>query len=386
MCLSAFPRQVQPAHAAGATTGQVRATTAAGRATTVIDATAVPGLIEYGAATTFTACLHAVNGFDLCSPGRVLTLWRYDYWATPPAASQIGTMTYDAATDHYGVATRLYRNAVLSVRYTGDASLTAASAEETVACRARMPVIRAPRSAYTDRGFTVRGLMSPRHVGSTRIEAFRLADGGWSLGRLALAPNTRAGDFTVYSRIMSLPTTGLWRIRARHEDADHARTYSPWVYVTAFLSPDAIRFPVAGQHWFTDTWGAPRSGGRVHQGTDIFAAHGTPCVAVLPGTVRTRTGGLGGLAIWLTARDGKEYYYAHLSRFAVRGGSVRAGQVIGYVGETGNATTPHLHFGMTVGGTWVNPYKMLVSADRASAQTMDRRLAPTWGSDPQPWP
>lgn len=124
--------------------------------------------------------------------------------------------------------------------------------------------------------------------------------------------------------------------------------------------------PVDGFSTFTDTWGAPRSGGRSHQGVDMLAARGTPTVAIEAGTIRRMgNGGLGGITIWLTGSTGDEYYYAHLDDWAPGlsvGQSVAAGELIGYVGSTGNASyaVPHLHFEFHPGGgSAINPYPLV---------------------------
>ena len=118
--------------------------------------------------------------------------------------------------------------------------------------------------------------------------------------------------------------------------------------------------PVRGASWFIDTWGAPRSGGRTHKGVDMSAAYGTPLVAMNSGTVRLNWHSAGGRQVYLTSGDGNFYYYAHLSDYAAglsTGSRVDRGQVIGYVGTTGNASTAHLHLGLgVIGGTLVNPY------------------------------
>ena len=115
--------------------------------------------------------------------------------------------------------------------------------------------------------------------------------------------------------------------------------------------------PVAGPNAFGDTWGAPRSGGRTHKGVDMMSPFGTPVVAVVAGSVAMKTNTLGGNTIWLVGSDGNSYYYAHLSSWEGGARSVSAGEVIGYVGHTGDTTANHLHFEIHPGGgAAVNPY------------------------------
>lgn len=122
--------------------------------------------------------------------------------------------------------------------------------------------------------------------------------------------------------------------------------------------------PVPGAK-LTDSWGNPRSGGRTHEGIDIFAPKGTPVIATIGGKV-TKVGyeGLGGNRVGVTDGLGRYHYYAHLSSYsdnAVVNKVVKAGDVLGYVGDTGNAkgTSPHLHYGVYVGGNAINPYPLL---------------------------
>jgi murein DD-endopeptidase MepM/ murein hydrolase activator NlpD len=149
---------------------------------------------------------------------------------------------------------------------------------------------------------------------------------------------------------------------------------------------DGFVFPVAGPVEFIDSWGYPRMMGSPsahwHQGTDIFATAGTPLVASENGVLeRVGNASLGGIKLWVVGESGNEYYYAHLSAFAegvVEGKRVRAGEVIGYVGDTGNArgTSPHLHFEIHPDGLGpANPYPLLKAA--YGARPMARAIAPT---------
>jgi peptidoglycan LD-endopeptidase LytH len=125
----------------------------------------------------------------------------------------------------------------------------------------------------------------------------------------------------------------------------------------------------AGRFHFRDTWGAPRSGGRSHKGTDVFAAMGEPVLAVTDGTIaRHSNGGLGGISVYLQGDDGNLYYYTHLQSIDANGAvgrRVQGGEVIAYNGDTGNARggAPHVHFEVKPGGgASINPYPWLAAA------------------------
>jgi murein DD-endopeptidase MepM/ murein hydrolase activator NlpD len=122
------------------------------------------------------------------------------------------------------------------------------------------------------------------------------------------------------------------------------------------------RCPVAGPNSFVDSFGWPRSGGRTHEGIDLIAAPGTPVVASHAGVVSQSSSYLGGIQAYVRAPSGSYTFYAHLSGFATSAGvSVSAGTQIGYVGSTGNAGVPHLHFEYHPGGGGaVNPYPDLL--------------------------
>lgn len=125
-------------------------------------------------------------------------------------------------------------------------------------------------------------------------------------------------------------------------------------------------YPLAGPSTFTDDWLAPRAGGRYHEGIDLFAARGTPVVAVADGTLfRVGYSGISGNRLWLRDAAGTEFFYAHLDAYAPaarEGALVSRGTVIGYNGDTGDAkgTPPHVHFQIHPGGGGpVRPYPIV---------------------------
>jgi len=146
--------------------------------------------------------------------------------------------------------------------------------------------------------------------------------------------------------------------------------------VVETLRARSLLVPVEGisPSQLRDTYNAARSGGRVHDAIDIHAPRGTPVLAVADGMViKLHYGARGGKSLYQIDEDGRtRYYYAHLDRYAVgvnEGVRVARGQVIGYVGDTGNAQPGdyHLHFAIAIlndlsrwwGGTNVNPYDVL---------------------------
>ena len=126
-------------------------------------------------------------------------------------------------------------------------------------------------------------------------------------------------------------------------------------------------FPVAGMADYSDDWWQARFGPpfHLHEGTDIFGARGTPVRAPFDGVVRFEDGGLGGKGAYVTTPDGTYYYMAHLEGFAKKlsnGSKVKQGEVIAYLGDSGNARggTPHVHFEIHPrGGAAVNPKPIL---------------------------
>lgn len=208
--------------------------------------------------------------------------------------------------------------------------------------------------------------------GELRRRGLKLAVDG------AFGPATKKAVKKVQKRLNLRPTgvanRGLMKrlgLRARLAAAATAP-------VTPKIAPGASQyllvFPVGGDNSYTGDYGAPRHQGR-HEGVDIMADRGTPVLAVNDGAVvrlSRADEGLGGVSLWLERADGTQYFYAHMTSVAdglAEGTRVKAGEVIGTVGNTGDARygAPHLHFELHPGGgSAADPYPHLVAVDPAA--------------------
>ena len=157
--------------------------------------------------------------------------------------------------------------------------------------------------------------------------------------------------------------------------------------------PARIDFPIIGRAHYVNDFGDPRPGGRRHQGNDIFARRRARVVAVEAGTVETWTkSASAGCMLYLHGRSGTTYEYVHLNNDLTRrndnrgscidgvayapglrdGLHVRAGELVGYVGDSGDANGlhPHLHFELHPNdGAAVSPYRKLRRARHLAAPT-----------------
>jgi peptidoglycan LD-endopeptidase LytH len=161
-------------------------------------------------------------------------------------------------------------------------------------------------------------------------------------------------------------------LQARLERLERRRQSAAPAAPAALAAPASrggIACILARPYSYVDSWGAARSSGRTHQGTDVMAPYGAQVYAYTGGVVsRESTSTNGGLQLYLQGDNGVEYFYAHLSRYAVPAGTrVRAGQLVAYNGQSGNAqyTAPHVHFEVHPGGPGsapVNPYPFVRQA------------------------
>lgn len=199
-------------------------------------------------------------------------------------------------------------------------------------------------------------------VDQTRVAELR-ALSETIVGRLDVLQRRAAEEYETARQEAAEALAAYEAEQARLAALAAARAAGPAGGVGDALTP-GFRCPVPGAHFIND-WGFPRSGGRTHKGTDMFAGRGTPVLAVHAGRLTLSSNSLGGIVAYLRADHGVTYYYAHLNGYAggiSSGQRVSAGETIAFVGNTGNAigTRSHLHFQMHPGGgAPVNPYPTL---------------------------
>ena len=178
---------------------------------------------------------------------------------------------------------------------------------------------------------------------------------------------------------------------------DHLLVAGEKALLAAGVDPDQAarvaygRFPVAGPAAWVDDWYAPRWTGttfRFHLGLDLIAAYGTPLRSPADGIGRITNDPAGGLAVKVVQPDGTFFYLAHMSATAaglVDGAPVKVGDLLGYVGQSGDATGPHCHFGIYQGGTTPIPPKPIVDqwvADQGAQ--LPAIIASITGTTPRP--
>lgn len=154
-----------------------------------------------------------------------------------------------------------------------------------------------------------------------------------------------------------------------------ASAHSTSATTTPSTVESLISCPVEGPSEFVDSWGDPRAGGRRHEGVDMVAERGTPVLAARDGDAEFKRSSSGGNAIWLVTPSGERFYYAHLDAWEGTSRVVAAGDVIGYVGSSGNAKGDHLHFETRAGEKAVNPYPYVENACEPPGVLAQRQMA-----------
>lgn len=229
-------------------------------------------------------------------------------------------------------------------------------------------LILAPRSAAPDApgapfiAATLRtNLVLERLDLRLQLDGLRSADGALRVRNAVDASQTPQSGVEGTIRILESQIAAVEQRLASNEAAS--------VFLLTETQPFNIgiaAFPVASlRKPFFNDWAQPRSGGRRHQGTDLLAHTGIELRSIEDGVVeQIKNGSLGGLSVYLVGDSGARYYYAHLDSAEplADGERVYAGQRIGTVGDSGNATgSPHLHIQWAPGGgsDWQNPFPLL---------------------------
>lgn len=195
------------------------------------------------------------------------------------------------------------------------------------------------------------GRLAPGRPAGATPSPHNAWDAIWSAAALLCGTDGRVGDLRAAILTYNHSSNYLDQVLAKAAEYESAARAAAAPVVTGRMT-----CPVAASVRHSNDWHAPRSGGRQHQGNDVFAPHGSTLVAIESGVIDRSSdteSGLGGITIWLRGDSGIRWYYAHNARNLVaRGTRVAAGQPIALLGNTGNArgTSPHVHFEMHPGG------------------------------------
>jgi murein DD-endopeptidase MepM/ murein hydrolase activator NlpD len=186
--------------------------------------------------------------------------------------------------------------------------------------------------------------------------------------KIRIATATALAEDAVVATPTATPTATATATPKPKEKKQPKRKRAP--KVPKRLTGQGYTFPVYGKATAADDFGAARADTGVHEGNDVFAPFGAPVLAVADGTVhRVGTLPISGNRLWLHTAAGDAFFYAHLSAFspdAENGRKVKAGTVLGFTGNTGDAepTPPHVHFEIHPGGEGedaIDPHAILLA-------------------------
>ncbi len=239
----------------------------------------------------------------------------------------------------------------------------------TVAPPATPPAVPAPQPnglVSTPDGFPKKGESGERvRVMQQLLIDLKISVGGGADGSFG---NATAAAITKFQQANGLTVTGTITQETATKMGLLPSTATP---PPAAGNVQLKRFPIQGQCYYGNTWHAARGSGRLHEGVDIIAAEGKLLYAVVDGTITKQywdaPGALAGNGLRVAQDDGTYFTYLHMSGFAPGikvGTKVTAGDVIGFVGNTGSSATAHLHFEIHPGGgAAVNPYPYVKAID-----------------------
>ena len=229
-------------------------------------------------------------------------------------------------------------------------------------------------SHVVKRGETLSGIAAAHGVATDVLAgANGIVNGRVIVGtRIQLSPLPVPFDPATYEGTHVVATgESIASIAESHGTTDAQLTSLNHIHAPYVLEPGRVlviaegwQCPVPGGH-FSNDWGWVKPDGRTHEGIDIFSAHGDPIVAPVDGHLHQEEGSVGGKQFTLWGVDGVRYFGSHMDSFGLSG-DVKAGQTIGTVGSSGNAsgTSPHLHFEVHPGqgDRSANPYPALLGS------------------------